>query len=154
MTEWIEYRHRMNFWHHITPKDTLADEQCLVDHFHLNSEWIISVEVKDYQFLDVKMVKKAVREIMKPLEAPLPMLEQELKKLADSSGNVGQAGGLNKPDNVKSINQTLKIEDASAEFLLMWLRERVMLHLLLAGYTDRKIKIWFRETENYSFSVD
>lgn len=154
MPEWIEYTHRINFWHHITPKTGLADGQCLVDHFHLQSKWIVSVEVDEQQFLDVKVVKKIVSRWLNKLHAPLPIPLEELKKIADSSGNVGQAGGLRKSDQIESVNEVLDVEDASAEYLLRWLSCQVSLGLLQEGYGWRKVKVWFRETENYSFSVD
>ncbi len=154
MTEWIEYTHTFSFWHHITPKERLVDTGCLTDHFHLDSKWVISVQVLDNEFLDVKTVKKIVKELMDPLGAELPMDKEHLKMIADSSGKVGQAGGLVKPAHVLSINQVLKIEDASAEVLLIWLQSKVEQELLALGYFSRKVKVWFRETENYSFSVD
>jgi len=147
----IGYIANVSFWHHIKPREGLKDEQCLVDHFHLESEVHVTVDEDNNSFLDVKEVKDIVNKLLDTFRAPMPRPLKELQELADKSGNVGQAGSLHKPESVKSMNEALNIEDASAEWFTKWIRDQVRLTLHQNFYGYRNVHVWFRETEKYFF---
>lgn len=151
----LECEQRMSFWHHVQPREELVDKQCLVDHLHVESLVRVEVEDKDSKFLDFKAIKVFLREILDKMSGDplLPVPIDELKKLADASGNVGQAGDFTKPDSVKSVNEILGVDDCSAEYMVRYIHHQLYMYLVESGYGYRKVNVYFKETDNYSYRV-